>query len=174
MPLNLEIKVGLTSHRGVKKIIERENAEFKGILHQKDIYYKAPGGLLKMRIIKDSHIELIKYNREESGTKSRWSDYHVLNISGEDPQKFFSSVFETEAVVEKKRELWMYDNTRIHLDTVKGLGYFLELETLVLNGRKDAEKRFEHLLKLLGIDKKDQILTSYRSLIMERDPVSGK
>ena len=51
-----------------------------------------------------------------------------------------------EAVVEKKRLLYMYDNTRIHLDEVKGLGKFLELETLVLSGLKDAKNRFNKII----------------------------
>ena len=42
----------------------------------------------------------------------------------------------------KERKLFWFNNTRIHLDEVKELGNFLELETLLLDGKADAEKRF--------------------------------
>ena len=167
MPVNLEIKVALTSHKKVKAVLKEIGAEFKGILTQKDIYYKSPGCLLKMRIQND-RTELIRYNRVESGD-TRWSDYDVILLSGKKVPDFFNNILKTETVVQKKRELWLYDNTRIHLDTVKGLGYFLELETLVLKGRKDAEKRFNEMVKVLSLDFDRQIRSSYRNLMKARD-----
>ncbi len=61
-------------------------------------------------------------------------------------EKFFSNLFDVEVIVKKKRELFYYDDTRIHLDTVNNLGKFLELETLVTNGKADAKKRFEKII----------------------------
>lgn len=75
---------------------------------------------------------------------------------------------ETETVVEKHRQLYLYDNTRIHLDEVKGLGSFLELETLVINGKEDAEKRFKEIIKLLGLKTENEIRKSYRDLMLEK------
>ena len=72
-----------------------------------------------------------------------------------------------ETIVKKKRELWLYKNTRIHLDIVKNLGSFLELETLVIKGKKDAQKRFDDIIALLHLDLKKQILASYRDLILK-------
>lgn len=168
MPINLEIKVALPSHTKVKSILREIGAEFKGILSQKDIYFKSPSCLLKMRIIQNDRIELIKYNRVESGD-TRWSNYEVILLSGKKVPGFFDNILKTETVVEKKRELWLYDNTRIHLDKVKGLGYFLELETLVLNGKKDAQKRFDYMVKVLKLDFDNQIRSSYRNLMKKKD-----
>ena len=71
-------------------------------------------------------------------------------------------------IVKKERELFLYKNTRIHLDQVKGLGYFLELETRVLNGLQDAEKRFSYLLDLLELKSKTEIRASYKDLLMAK------
>jgi len=79
---------------------------------------------------------------------------------------FFKNVFKVEAVVVKKRYLYMYDNTRIHLDNVKSLGYFLELETLVLNGKTYARRRYNTAIKFLKLDKYEEFRKSYRDLIM--------
>jgi adenylate cyclase class IV len=62
----------------------------------------------------------------------------------------------------------MYDNTRIHLDTVQGLGTFMEFETLVINGMEDAKERFSFLVKKFDIDTTKQIKCSYRDLILNK------
>lgn len=166
MPVNLEIKVKLTSHKKVKETLKKIGAEYIGILKQKDIYYKNKSGLLKLRIV-DNRYEFIRYNRDETGN-TRWSDYSVVDMKGKNIPGFLESLFPVETIVDKKRELWLYDNTRIHLDTVKSLGTFLELETLVLKGKKDAEKRFDYMVKVLDLDFKGQLRSSYRTLALKR------
>ena len=52
------------------------------------------------------------------------------------------------------------------MDHVKYLGYFLELETRVINGLKDAEKRFNYLIELLELMDKKEIRASYKDLLM--------
>ena len=166
MPKNLELKIYCSSFSGLKKTLKVINAEFSGELIQKDVYYKNEKGLLKLRI-ENGEQSLIKYLRDEEG-KDRWSDFHVLKFSGGNTEEFFNDIFEVEAIVEKKRLLYMYNNTRVHLDEVKGLGNFLELETLVLSGLKDAQNRFNKIIDLLGLDIKKQIKNSYKILIEKK------
>lgn len=164
MPVNLELKYKVDSHLVFRRVLKKSGAEYKGVIRQKDIYFKNKNALLKLRLQKTNN-ELIKYNRDEIG-KKRWSDYEIVNVSGKNPEKYFRNLFEVETVVEKKREVWIYKNTRIHLDEVKNLGFFLELETLVLNGKKDAERRFNSIISILKISTEDQILASYRDLML--------
>jgi adenylate cyclase class 2 len=166
MPKNLELKIRCGSFTKIKKSLNEINAEFNGNLFQKDIYYKISKGLLKLRI-ENGRQSLIKYLRDEKG-KDRWSDFQVLDFSEGDAEEVLRQIFNIEAIVEKKRLLYMYDNTRIHLDEVKGLGKFLELETLVLSGLSDAKKRFKKLTGLLELDLNDQIKKSYKILIEEK------
>jgi predicted adenylyl cyclase CyaB len=167
MPKNLEIKVKLSSHKGVKEILKKNKIPFEELLLQKDIYYKVNKGLLKLRI-ENNKQTLIFYDRNEK-SKKRWSDYHLLEIDKADANKYLKRFLKVLTIVNKKRELYLYKNTRIHLDYVKGLGSFLELETRVVNGLKDAEKRFAYLMDLLKLRDKKEIRASYKDLLLLKD-----
>ncbi|MDP2037513.1 MAG: class IV adenylate cyclase [Ignavibacteria bacterium] len=165
MPLNLELKIKVNSHKQIESKLRKSGAEFKGILKQKDVYYKTKSGLLKLRI-EGKSFTLIKYLRDEKG--KRWSNYELLDLRGKNPEKYLESILNIEAVVEKKRKLYLYDNTRVHLDEVKGLGSFLELETLLVAGKSDATRRFNFVKQMLGIENHEQIRASYRNLILKK------
>ncbi len=166
MPTNLELKIQLENPGHVIEKIQSISAEYKGELNQVDVYYQYKEGLLKLRTENGSQT-LIKYNRNEK-TGSRWSDYQLLSLENNDAREYLDDILETETVVEKSRQLYLFDNTRIHLDTVKWLGSFLELETLVIKGRDDAGKRFSHLIEILGLDTEHEIRKSYRDLMLEK------
>jgi adenylate cyclase class IV len=166
MPKNLEIKVKLTSHKEIKSILKKLKIPLKELLIQKDIYYKVNTGILKLRI-ENKKQTLIFYDRNEK-SKKRWSDYHLLEIDKTDGNKYLKRFLNVLTIVDKKRELYLYKNTRIHLDYVKKLGYFMELETRVLNGFKDAEKRFNYLLDALKLHDKKEIRASYKDLLLKK------
>jgi Adenylate cyclase, class 2 (thermophilic) len=166
MPLNLEIKVKLKNHTDTEKILKKIKAKKVKVFGQKDVYYKRKDDLLKLRI-EAAGFSLIKYLRDEKG-KDRWSDYEILNLTGNDPEKYLKSLFDIETTVVKERILYMFDNTRIHLDKVKGLGYFLELETLMIKDKADAKKRFNYLTEELQLDVKNEIKMSYRDLMLKK------
>jgi predicted adenylyl cyclase CyaB len=162
MPVNLELKLKVNSHRGIVKKLKSINALFHRTLLQKDIYYSFPHGLLKLRM-EGKDFFLIKYLRNEIG--KRFSNYEIMLLKGKNPEKYLSEIFKIESSVQKKRRLYYYKNTRIHLDEVKGLGKFIELETLVVKNRQSAQKEFEEITKLLELKLANQIRTSYKNLI---------
>lgn len=164
MAKNLELKTAVKNFTLYRNILSEIGAEYIRVLNQSDIYYRTNNGLLKLRLF-DDEAELIKYNRDETG-KARWSDYEILKLDAKKAGKFLRQLFEVETVVKKKRELWMFDNSRIHLDNVKRLGKFLEIETLVINGNADARQRFSSIKNLLKLDDSKQILSSYRDLML--------
>lgn len=166
MARNLEIKVKLSSHNSIKDILSRNGILVSEFLNQKDIYYKVDKGIFKLRIENEKQT-LIFYDRNEK-SKKRWSDYYLLNITTKGADIFFKRLFREIVTVEKKRELFLYKDTRIHLDKVKGLGCFLELETRVINGLKDAEKRFNYLVDLLNLKSKIEIRASYKDILIQK------
>ena len=69
-------------------------------------------------------------------------------------------------VVRKSRELIMVERTRVHLDTVEGLGTFVELESAGTD-RPDAEVEAEHarVIAALALDAGAGITTGYAALL---------
>lgn len=166
MPKNLELKIKIDSLKDIKKELKENHIGLKEILIQKDIYFSVETGLLKLRV-ENGKSSLIYYFRDESSSK-RLSDFQYIKFSEGNPEKFFSNIFKPEIAVSKIRELYIYNNTRIHLDKVKTLGTFIELETMVVNGLKDAEKRFNKMVSDLKLNTKKQIRASYRDLLLEK------
>ena len=70
-------------------------------------------------------------------------------------------------VVRKTRELWLLDNVRIHLDTVDGLGTFLELEAVVGPSHDEARchAQVDALLPAFGVTERDCVRASYSDLL---------
>jgi predicted adenylyl cyclase CyaB len=162
MPHNLELKIKVDSHTKLLNLLKKMKAEYKGELVQKDVYYKVKKGLLKLRVESGTYT-LIKYLRDEKG--KRWSNYELLKLEGKNPEKYLRDILKVVTVVEKKRKLYLHDNTRIHLDDVKRLGKFLELETLLVGDKRDAQIRFNKTVELLELDLSKQIRSSYKTLL---------
>ncbi|QQS37323.1 MAG: class IV adenylate cyclase [Ignavibacteriales bacterium] len=158
MPLNLEVKIKVDSFSSLLRKLKFINAKYTSTLNQRDIYYKNEDALLKLRI-ENGKESLIRYNRNEKA-KNRFSDYQVIHLMSKGTEKFFEKLFDVEVIVDKNRKLYMFDNTRIHLDDIKFLGKFIELETLVINGKRDARKRFDFLVSALDLNLNNQIRKS--------------
>jgi adenylate cyclase class 2 len=76
--------------------------------------------------------------------------------------------FEPAATVEKTRERFEYEEYTISLDTVSGLGEFLEVETEA-EVIEPAREGAIDVLDRLGFDAAEQIRTSYLGLLLESD-----
>ena len=88
MPVNLELKIKIESIESLIEKLKSINAKRDSILLQKDIYYKIPTGLLKLRTESGTKT-LIYYNRDEI-SKNRWSDFNLLKIEDENAEEFLN------------------------------------------------------------------------------------
>jgi predicted adenylyl cyclase CyaB len=85
----------------------------------------------------------------------------------EDPsglKVLLGAILGVRCVVRKERELGLYENVRIHLDRVEGLGSFVELEAVYDPEREDEGAQREKLRFLrdaLGIRDEDLVAQSY-------------
>lgn len=165
MPKNLEIKVKLDSFSEIEKKLKLIEAKYFRIIVQQDNYFKSPKGILKLRL-EESKKELILYNRNESSEK-RWSDYKIWEIEDDAQIEMLKDILETEVIVEKKRKLFIYENTRIHLDEVESIGKFLELESVVVDNDESAQREYYFVYDSLGLSDYEELRCSYRDLILK-------
>ncbi len=167
MPLNLELKASIPSVESARESARLCGAEFRGILLQTDTYFCVLRGRLKVREISDDGAELIYYERAEE-TLERWSTYSTVTIP--EPallKQQLSSALGVLVVVKKKRELFLFEGTRIHIDDVEGLGCFLEFEVPV-HDEQDATRQMKFLRERFAI-REDSIFTpSYSDLILAK------
>ena len=76
------------------------------------------------------------------------------------------SILETKAVVSKRREVFLVDSTRIHLDEVDNLGTFIELEVVLTKSQTDSdgERIASEWMERLGVRQEDLIEQAYVDL----------
>ena len=103
-------------------------AEDRGELRQRDTYFAAGRGRLKLRQQETGAAELIAYERADAA-EARESRYRIAPVA--DPaalREALDAALGTDVVVDKRRRLLLWEGVRIHLDRVDGLGDFVELE----------------------------------------------
>lgn len=167
MPTNLEIKAKYSSLSQARRISRTLGARFGGTLKQTDTYFKVKHGRLKLREINQKELELIYYRRENR-RRSRYSDYSVIDLQKQEAAKrVLNSLFETLVVVKKKRELFLYKNSRIHIDFVAGLGGFVEFEVMVVRGKRQAQQLMTFLRTKFGIDASMLVAGSYSDILLK-------
>lgn len=171
MPITIiEIKARCSEQDKVRDILKRNNADFKGTDHQIDTYFNVPNGRLKLR---EGMIEnnLIHYERpNQKGPKQS----SVLLYRSK-PESSLKSLLETSlgvlVVIDKQRELYFIDNIKFHIDTVKDLGTFIEIEAIDEDGSIGKERlqiQCDKYLTLFEIKKSNLIALSYSDLLLRK------
>lgn len=77
----------------------------------------------------------------------------------------------TKVIVDKSREIYFIGNVKFHLDKVKDLGEFIEIEALSTDKsltKSDLYKQCQSYLKLFSIEEKDLLPGSYSDLLLEK------
>ena len=166
MAKNLEFKVRYDTIDNLLPKLQDLKATHREVIQQEDTYFHNPKGRLKLRETKTSDDGWLIYYERPNNTESRYSIYELCRIPKPTPLKNLLSVsLGIKTIVKKERSLWMYNNTRIHLDKVEGLGEFVELET-VFQGQSDTEVTSEHqyVKTMLALNLADPIAVSYSEL----------
>lgn len=168
MKKNYEIKCRLSSDnfKNIKSLLSKNGSYEYSIEKQTDIYYKVKSGRLKLRIINDKTSNLIFYNRADSKVE-RVSNYLISSENFKELEIILSKQFDILIRVVKKREIFIKDNVRIHIDAVKDLGKFLEIEVIYDNLAK-AKIQMTNLIDNLNLNKKDFIKVSYSDLLINK------
>jgi adenylate cyclase, class 2 len=115
-------------------------AEAIGVLAQRDTYFGVPSGRLKLRE-EEAGAELISYERPND-VGSRESRYRIVAVERTaEMRALLTDALGAIVVVSKRRQLFLWQGVRIHLDEVEGLGHFLELEAIAEEGSDLTEER---------------------------------
>jgi predicted adenylyl cyclase CyaB len=169
MHQNIEIKARVTDQSPIRNFLLSNSAVFKGIDHQRDTYFNVANGRLKLR---QGNIEnaLIHYNRQDiMGPKSSLVSLYPVN-NGPLLESLLADTIGIKAIVEKDREIYFIGNVKFHLDQVKGLGQFVEIEAIDINGSIGKEKllsQCEYYLNSFAITREDLIKESYSDMILD-------
>lgn len=166
--LNIEIKARCDQPDRIRNILREHHADFKGTDHQIDTYFDVPEGRLKLR---QGTIEnnLIFYKRNnQSGPKAS----NINLVPAKHPEKLhtlLSNALGTQVVVDKKREIYFINNVKFHIDQVKELGSFVEVEAIDEDGTIGEEKlrdQCQKYLELFDISDGQLIAHSYSDMLL--------
>uniref|UniRef100_A0A3Q3F8V1 Si:ch211-156b7.4 n=1 Tax=Kryptolebias marmoratus TaxID=37003 RepID=A0A3Q3F8V1_KRYMA len=173
MPSNVEIKARVSD----PVLFARRAAELSQsegtVIRQRDMFFICSRGRLKLRDFMDGTGQLIFYERPDTdGPKlSRYS----ISPTSDPPslQAVLSDALGVKGEVRKERRLFLIGQTRVHLDTVEGLGHYMELEVNTHTHTQITELRFtEELMERLGVSEQDLVTGAYMDLILNapKDP----
>src|ERR1700733_964803 len=142
----------------------------QGILAQRDTYFTARSGRLKLRIEEGAlGGELIAYGRPDAREPSEIRYVLASVVAPEEVAEALDAALGTVVVVSKRRRLFLWEGVRIHLDEVDGLGSFVEFEAVLPEaGDLDtARSKVDRLRAELGISDEALVSVGYADLLMD-------
>lgn len=166
--INIEIKARTTRAAFIRQYLLNHEAELHGTDEQTDTYFNVAGGRLKLR---EGNIEnnLIYYQRIESAGIKQSNVELVKAEDGPGLRNVLTKALGVKAVVKKKREIYYILNVKFHLDTLEGLGSFVEIEASNRFEDIPAEKlrqQCEAYMKEFGVGEDDLVNMSYSDMVL--------
>ncbi|QLH84053.1 class IV adenylate cyclase [Halosimplex pelagicum] len=185
----VEVKVR-ADHGAVESALDAADAEFVGSVVQADTYYDAPhrdfaetDEALRIRRERDpesggdadtrsAETTKITYKGPLLEAESKSREEHETTVAdAEAVVGIFDGLgFEPAATVRKERAHYRLDGYTVTLDSVDGLGEFVEVETETEDDDIEAAREGARaVLDDLGLDPTKQIRTSYLGLLLDGD-----
>jgi predicted adenylyl cyclase CyaB len=166
--VNIEIKARCPSPQAIREILRERNADFRGIDRQIDTYFKVNHGRLKLR---EGCIEnnLVYYEREDGAGPKQSQVTLFPSAPGSSLKEILTRALGVLVVVEKQREIYFIENVKFHVDTVKSLGSFVEIEAIDSEGTLGEEtlmSQCQFFLELFRIAEDDLVSGSYSDLLL--------
>lgn len=165
---NIELKARIASVEAVRPIARRLATATLDAERQIDTYFAGARGRLKLREREGLPAQLVGYSRADSA-EAKPSDYLLLDVGDAAGLKqALAAAYGVLVVVEKRREIYLHENVRIHLDRVASLGDFLEFEAVLAPGGDDAAgySKLAELAAAFGIEAGHCIAASYSDLLL--------
>lgn len=170
---NVEYKAELRDASMARAVCQTLGASFIITLRQTDTYFRVPSGRLKRRECEGEPTEWIFYDRRDEA-RPRLSCFTIYSES-EARERFGVGPLPELVVVRKRRELYLLENIRIHLDEVAGLGRFIEFEALVSPGFPVAtcHAAVDRMRAAFGPALGEPLSVSYSDLLLQEGAAEG-
>ncbi len=174
--INIEIKARTKQSEAIRAYLLSNGAESRGVDKQTDTYFIVNQGRLKLR---EGNIEnnLIFYQRaDQAGPKQ--SNFSLL--PAEDPATLKSMLTQAlgiKVVVAKRREIYFINNVKFHLDSLEGLGEFVEIEASNRYASVSVEElrqQCDFYMQAFAIRPDDLITQSYSDMLLPSAATSHK
>lgn len=173
--IEVEVKVRV-DHSKIRPVLSEMGVSKVGVEEQSDVYFAAPyrnfartDEALRIRSLGGQAVLTYKGPKLDKVSKTRVEI--ETPVDGTAAAKIFHALGFLEAgAVRKKREIFRAGDITVCLDTIEGLGEFLEVEIDVGN-EKYLESSRAQLFKFLsqfGLSEKDSIRTSYLEMLLEK------
>ena len=171
--LEIEIKVQIENDKNLLTFLE-EKADFQYEKKQIDEYFspehndylaKRPvSEWLRLRDAEGEHSITYKHFHYDSNGLPTHADEHETGIGEiKDAKKILHALdFRSAAIVDKVRKVWMYEDFEIALDSVKGLGEFVEIEYKGDGEGKTVDGILQEMIKFLKDINCGEIKRDYR------------
>ena len=170
MARNIEIKAHVENIEALASKTAAVANEGPIEIVQDDTFFRCESGRLKLRAFSNGDGELIFYRRaNQHGPKE--SFYLCSPTSApETLRESLSLAYGQVGRVRKRRILFLVGRTRVHLDEVEGLGHFLELEVVLVDGEPAdvGVREANDLMKKLGVKPSQLIEGAYVDLIAQQ------
>lgn len=168
MRANFELKARCADLGRARERAREIATAWIGVDDQVDTYFATRAGRLKLRESTLSGAQLIPYFRPDAAAARR-SDYQVIAVEdGAGLARMLGAMLGVHRVVRKRREIALYENVRIHLDRVEGLGTFVEFEAVWDGGEEglaEQQRKVAFLRERLGVRDEDLVAGSYETLL---------
>lgn len=168
--INIEIKARTARSEAIRKFLADNQADFRGRDIQTDTYFNALRGRLKLR---EGNIEntLIYYERADTGGP-RASAFSLVEVNEPVVLKdMLTAAAGIKVVVKKQRDIYFLGNVKIHLDSLEGLGHFVEIEAsnrYADLSKEELARQCDHYIEAFGIRPEDHIAVSYSDMLLGR------
>ena len=131
------------------------------------MFFRCDSGRMKLRAFSDEQGELIFYRRQDQ--KGPKESFFVRSPTS-DPQSLrglLSLLYGTVGRVQKSRHLFIIGRSRVHLDRVKDLGDFIEIEVLLDDDEPNdvGVKEANQLMAELGVAASQLVEDAYVDLL---------
>jgi predicted adenylyl cyclase CyaB len=167
---NIEFKAELADLESAHTTARDLSGTGPKILRETDVFFPCPRGRLKLRIFDDNHRELIFTERADAPGPRRSNNQIARTADPYTLLEILQHISGASGVVEKVRSLYIVGQTRIHIDQVKGLGSFREIEVVLKEQQSDTEalRIAQTLAKEFGIMENRLIHVAYVDLLRQQ------